>query len=783
MEHNYEMEDDHFLLHEDDPHLPTTKIPLPKFTGDITKVYNYGLPPEQQFYPYEVMPDTLANFEMIYREAKNIKPDKSVKPSDLRKYLEDNQVKFSEEIKWIKRVTHHRYHGQWVFIKGKLIYIQRWHYFFVNFNYISSDNEARNGFPDFRDRDRRFFIAEEHYYNDTKGYFKYKVSYVNEKGEVHNQYFNNPTSRDKFCQGLAFRKIHALREEGYYEQEMNERTCLGTLYYKHRREGATYKAQCISFLIQQENPGKNTAFQSKSDDHTMEVMDTKVHEPYKRVPFFFMNDYLTVPKTIFSKNKIEWKTDSKIRGKKDHGGFHFNAGAGEYVVDGMKLIFWHGDEIAKKDPTTRMNMLKRWNIVRKTLSQGNGKVIKGFSIHTSTVGEMGGGGGELALKLAKQSMIENSDDQGRTVSGCRIVFFSAADCLEGFVDQYGFSVIEDPVEPVLGIDGKWIKQGAKSYLLSVRLAKEQMEDWDGLNEDIRQFPLYFMECFRESTTETPFNIELINRFIERMQMLKEPATKRYNLRFSSGWGSPVEMHEDPFGRWSFSTTFERRNQFIMGSDGYQPSPDVYGKRVLGADPMKYHAHEVSHGKMSNGGGAIWYDFDGSVDNGKPRDKWISQKFEGTYNTRTDDKFLYAEDMAAACVLTGSLCFPENNFNLISDEFQRNNMRGYLIFEIDNNGNESNKAGATTSSSDGNIVQQMFSFGSWYINNALQYDNHLEIAQEYAQIKSPKDITNYDLFTAASYAGVGSRTNFIKFAREQKTNNVNLSHLFPNYKLM
>ena len=266
-------------------------------------------------------------------------------------------------------------------------------------------------------------------------------------------------------------------------------------------------------------------------------------------------------------------------------------------------------------------------------------------------------------------------------------------------------------------------------------------------------------------------------------MLKEPATKRYNLRFSSGWGSPVEMHEDPFGRWSFSTTFERRNQFIMGSDGYQPSPDVYGKRVLGADPMKYHAHEVSHGKMSNGGGAIWYDFDGSVDNGRPRDKWISQKFEGTYNTRTDDKFLYVEDMAAACVLTGSLCFPENNFNLISDEFVRNNMRGYLIFEIDNDGNEAKKAGATTSGSDGNVVQKMFSWGSWYINNILQYDNHLEIAQQYAQIKSPKDITNYDLFTAASYAGIGSQTNFIKFAREQRTNNVNLSHLFPNYKLM
>ena len=779
------MEDGFFLLHEDDPHLQTTKIPLPKFTGDITKVYNYGLPPEEQFYPYEILPERLANFENIYRAAKNIKPEVAVKPSALRAHLEENQIEYAEEIKWIKRVLHHRFHGQWVLINGKLTFIQRWHYFFINFYYVDNENDRRNGFPDYRDRDRRFFIAQEHYYTDTKGYYRYKVSYISEKGEVHNEYFNNASERDKFCEKLAFRKINPLREEGYYEIEMQGRTCLGTLYYKHRREGATYKAQCIGKCIQDENPGKNTAFQSKSDDHTDEVMLTKVHEPYKKIPFFFMNDFLTVPKTIFSKTLIEWKSDSKIRGKKHHGGFVKNGGAGEYTLDGMKLIYVHMDEIAKKDPQTRMNILRRWNIVKKCLSQGNGKVIRGFSIHTSTVGQMGGGGGELAFELAKQSMVENSDDQGKTVSGCRIVFFHAADGMEGFVDQYGKSIIEDPIEPVLGIDGNWIRQGAKTYLLQTRLAKENMQDWEGLNEDIRQFPLYFMECFRAPSNETPFNVEIINRFIERLQMLSEPLTKRYQLNWSSGWGSPVTMNEDPFGRWSFSTTFEThtRNQFVFGPNGYQPAPHVYGKRILGADPMKYHAHEVQHGKMSNGGGAIWYDYDAAVDNGKPRENWMSQKFEGTYNHRTDDKFLYVEDMAMACVLSGALCFPENNVTLVSDEFVRNGMREYLIYEVDDEGNVAKKPGATTSSPQGNVVQKMFSWGSWYVNNALTFDSHLELAQQFVQIKDPTDMTDYDLFTAALFAGIGSQSNFIKFAREEKTHNIQLNHLFPQTRLM
>lgn len=779
--YNYEMEDSFFLLHEDDPDLPTIKIPLPKFTGDITQVYNYGLAPEDQFYPYEVVPDTIKNFETIYRERQKIKKDKYVQPSELLQFLKDNQVEFQEELQWVKRVQHHRFHGQWVFIHGKLTFIHRWNYTFVNFWFVDNDNPLRLGFPDYRDRDRRFFLAQDYFYTDKKQYYTIRVHYTNEKGDQKTDYFNLESDKNKFLEKLSQRNLRYFEETGFFVFDTPNRTSLGTLYYKHRREGATYKAQCISYCIQSEGLYRNTAFQSKSDKHTDEVMLTKVHEPLKKLVWCLLLDFRSVPKTILPKEQIEWKSESKTRDSKQHGGFTLNAGAGDYGVDGMKLAFLHCDEIAKKDPETRMNMLKRWNVSKKCLSTGNGRIINGFSIHTSTVGDKTRDGGLMAEKLAKQSMLYDSN--GQTLSGLTPVFFSAADGLEGFVDPYGKSIIEDPDKPILGIDGKYIEIGAKTFLLNKRSALEASGDYDALNEDIRQFPIYFKECFRESNQQSTFNVELINRVNERLKNIKPAPTETYNIEFSQGYGTPANLIPDGLGKWKISRVPElhERNQFVYGPDGIEPAPNVWGKKIIGMDPVKYHKHEVEHGKFSDSAGAIWYPYDEEKDNGKHRQDWDSQRFLATYKYRTDNKFMYAEEMAAASVLFGALGYPENNFNLISDEWQRNDMRGYLIFDLNEQNNPKPKPGASTTNS--GIVDDLFSLGSYYVNNDMIYDSHAEINTEFMLTNGPEDMTNRDLFVATTFALLGAQSKFIRFAKEEKKKQHSLSQFFPNMRII
>ena len=142
-----------------------------------------------------------------------------------------------------------------------------------------------------------------------------------------------------------------------------------------------------------------------------------------------------------------------------------------------------------------------------------GKRIVGKAIVGSTVNPMNKGGKEYR-GLWNDSNPNERNANGRTRSGLYRIFIPAYEALEGFFDEYGNAVIEDPDEneTIQGIDGEVIESGSKSYLKNER--KSFKDNPSELNEITRQFPFTEDEAFRDSIESSLFNIGKIYQQIE-----------------------------------------------------------------------------------------------------------------------------------------------------------------------------------------------------------------------------------------------------------------------------
>src|SRR5690606_31220780 len=139
---------------------------------------------------------------------------------------------------------------------GKPTYIDGWHYFYCGWWNIDV------GLPKYRDRDRRFFLFARKIFTETK------APECNAKGfAVKNKY-------------------------GDYEWiELGKRLFYGFNYPKHRREGATYKAECINYEIISRTLGAWGGIQSMNDVQARKCFLRHLVGPWKKLPFFFKPNY------------------------------------------------------------------------------------------------------------------------------------------------------------------------------------------------------------------------------------------------------------------------------------------------------------------------------------------------------------------------------------------------------------------------------------------------------------------------------------------------------------
>lgn len=388
---------------------------------------------------------------------------------------------------------------------------------------------------------------------------------------------------------------------------------MGMQYVKNRRMGASLMAIFELTESGSVNENKLLGIVSKKGSDSSKIFRRLVIG-FKRLPSFFrpVTDGTTTPKKqlIF---------DEPTRRRKR--GESLSAG------DGLQtMIEWHNTDMNAMDGDpifrslldesgkypTEVPFSKYWSIVKT--SHTKGIRITGKAMVVSTVNSRKKGGGEYKI-VWDDSGMDKRDGNGRTKSGLYRIFIAAEYCLEGKFDQYGFSIVEDPLKPVLTDQGEYTRQGAISWLANEEAKFKN--DPEKLNEFKRQFPRNIKDAFRDESDDCEFNQihleeqldynenELNDVYIDGRTWTGNDAVIRIKLFWRDGREfTAVDYKEDPKG------------PFYVRKDGLPPddlmnnysqrmingvianAPAGIGIGCIGIDP--YNRSKTADGKGSDG---------------------------------------------------------------------------------------------------------------------------------------------------------------------------------------
>ena len=617
--------------------------------------------------------------------------------------IEEQPEYYKNEIQFIKQEWLRRVYGHWFFNNGVPTYIDGWHYMYLNYY------ELDIGLPEYRDRDRRFFHFARFCYNDPK--------------------------------------------------------CYGFIYPKHRREGATYKTSCIHYCIISLLIKARGGIQSMTDDSGRDVFQKHIVDPWRSMPFFFKPNHNggDDPKAIlaFRASSSRGKAGVKYKSGKSLGSeISFRASV-ETAYDGTKLYFYHHEEVGK---AVNVDINKRWEVVQLTLSTGAGGKIHGFSIHTSTVGEMELGGGEQFRDLCENSQYGKRNANGQTATGLYVLFIPAWDGLEGYVDSYGMSVIDTPNEQQAKEIGTSI--GAREFILNTIEYLKTLPKKDKLLQFQREHPTTYRGCFRSNSKDPFFNIAKIEDRLDEIRKDKTAVTRGNFEWIGTPYQTGVKFipHENGRFEMSYQLSPDKANKVIWDQslESFVANNIMY---CAGADPFK--ANTTKGKKRSNGAGAVFWGHDIMIDSyEKPLEEWESCRFVCVYSFRPDTKEEYGDDMIKMCVYWGCPMFPETNVPFVREHFEKNGYSGMLIHKF-SNGKYDNAGGADTTEK---VKQKIFQLYQTHIERHAHKEKHAQLLQEVRDIKGVDDMTNWDLFTAGGYAMLGIDNYLPDVQKQQKQDN-------------
>jgi hypothetical protein len=745
-----------FIIFNDDQDLHKIKVDLPE-CPEYHKIDGFGLPAKEQKFQRPILPEKLVKLqkrcETLDEAFATIKSQKNY---------------YKEEIKFIRKQWYRMLNGYWFFNHGVPTYIDGWHYMYVGWW------EIDEGPPRYRSRDRLFFIFARFCYTTTMAYYQYRIFFKDKY-----LYFGTEQIAFTFCKQneIPYDRV----EVGEFFVDKKKRTCYGFIYGKYRREGATYKTECINYCIIIIHENAIGGIQSMSESHARDkVYINALLEPWKRLPFFFKPNYSgsTDPQSglKFSPPPIRLSTKgSRITspiGLQSIINYDKGTGAG---YDGSKLLFHHHDEVGKLEEP--LNLLKISRTVKQCLSLDKGLNIVGLGIKTTTVELMDPKkGGPLFKQYCEMCKYEIRDLNGQTESGFYILFIPTED---GIVeDEYGNSVIEDPTEPTYDRYGNEITEGGRTLIKSTRSLLISQQRYEELASEKRQFPNKFKELFTTAGTETGLPIGLVQFRLEEL-LFNNPTKVQGNFYWVEGkFGGRVEFEPDPLGKWFLSMRLKQSesNKRFWDSDLESWIPGNKNKFVLGIDPFRHKT--TNDARKSKGAGATFYKHDSSVDPELDFKSWVySNRFVCTYSNRTWDKYTFFEDMLMQAVYFGSGVYPEMNIGDIWDFFEDNHFGEYMIFKfIKKTQTESKTPGDQFGNN--SKKDEMFTEYSTHLYRHCHREVHDELLTQIKDIQGVDDIRNKDLFAAGGWALIGAKSAY-DYIEEPKEEN-DLKNYFPQY---
>ena len=490
--------------------------------------------------------------------------------------------------------------------KGEATYITGSHYMFIQWSNIDV------GYPDYRDANRKFFL--------------------------------------------------------FWEACKIDPNCMGMCFLKNRRSGFSYMASAEMVNQATQTYESNFGLLSKTGSDAKTMFTDKVVRIYRRYPFFFqpIQDGSSNPrvelafrepaKKITKKSKYIQKSDA-LNTVIDWRNTADNS------YDGMKLKLLIHDEAGKWTGST--SIAKNWRVTQTCLLLG--RKIVGKCMMGSTANKLEDGGLEYK-ELYYDSDITDKDLNGRTKSGLYSLFIPSYENLEGFIDEYGFSVIDTPKREVLGMDGVNIGVGAKDYMINRREGLKN--NTNSLSEFKRQFPFTTEEAFRNDSLSSIFDVEKIYQQMDYNEVTENLTTKGDFVWRNGQQDTEVLWIPNAKGRWEVCWFPEKTMQNIIVTKFNKKKPGNALNLVAGCDP--YDHDTTTDGRRSDAACHVYHKF--TMAEGLPSEQFVCE-----YIHRPPKADMFYEDMIKQCVFYGCPILVENNKIGIIKYFER---RGYYEYLMD-----------------------------------------------------------------------------------------------------
>lgn len=457
----------------------------------------------------------------------------------------------------------------------------------------------------------------------------------------------------------------------------NDPNCLGQDYGKLRRDGYSFRVMSVVYNRARKTMNAKYGLISKTQLDSDEMFSKGI-DAFMEYPIFFKPQVYSAEDV---KKKIQFKTPQQrvtYKTRKTKKEISLNTDiesfpTRENSMDSSKRKIISADESGKWP--AGVSVEKWFSIAKKCCMLGStiiGKVLMG-----STVNEASSGGAEF------QSIWEISDHtnltrNGRTASGLWRYFVDSADGMEGFIDEYGMSVIETPDDPVKGIDGAMITMGAAEYLQNefdgLKKSGKMVAYWEARRQSPRDEDDMFLSAANE---DTPWDIDKIHQQLEHNAVVSvdreivhgyfEWANGNRDCGVVRWMPVPVESH---LAKHSFVWFPEpsKRNMSVLKLGKKAPANSHVGLFTL--DP--YSAVATTDGRQSKAASHAFKKFDFAAANNR------SEVYVGEYWNRLRDPLLVYEDMIMQSVYFGWPLMPERNVRTCNDYFRNRGYDKYLM---------------------------------------------------------------------------------------------------------
>lgn len=539
--------------------------------------------------------------------------------SRIKTIFEWNAKSNEFKVKWVDYIQQEfesREFGHWFINNGKPTYITGSHYMYLQWSKIDV------GLPDFRESNRIFHI--------------------------------------------------------FWEACKADDRAFGMCYLKNRRSGFSFMSSSETANIGTISKDAKLGILSKTGADAKEMFINKVVPIVRNYPFFFkpIQDGMDNPKTELSfrvpakkitKKNMSDSDDDNISGL-DTTIDWLNTADNSY--DGQKLLNLVHDESGKW--LVPNNILNNWRVTKTCLRLGSrivGKCMMGSTVNALAKG------GQNFKDLYYDSDPNKRNANGQTKSGLYSLFIPMEYNMEGFIDEYGFAVIDNPKTPVMGIDGRLIKVGAVTYWENEVEALKH--DADALNEFYRQYPRTESHAFRDESKQSLFNLTKIYQQIDyNDSLIRDRVLTRGSFTWRNGQ-QDTEVIWTPDSRGRFLVSWippeSLRNNVVIRNGRKCPGNEDFG--AFGCDP--YDISGVVGGGGSNG--ALHGLTGTSLHPEVP-----SNMFFLEYVARPQTADIFFEEVLMACIFYGMPILAENNKARMLYHFKNRGYRGFSMNRPDKN---------------------------------------------------------------------------------------------------